>query len=75
MIMPFKLRMCFVWFTVTLIGIWSPLRKPPFSTSIVAVIVFPFRVVRLPFCEPDPSVAVLIDRMPYSVPEAFPLLL
>ena len=74
--MPFKLLTCLLWLTVTRIGIWSPLRKPPFKTSIVAVMIFPLTVARepLPDMNTPASVTVLTERIPYSVPEA-PLLL
>jgi hypothetical protein len=37
--------------------------------------VFPLTTARFPLAAMKPSVMVLIDRMPYSVPEAVPLLL
>lgn len=55
---------------------WSPPKNPPFRTSIVAVMIFPSTVGRLPSAamEPPASVTVLTERTPYSVPDA-PLLL
>lgn len=41
---------------------------------MVAVMVLPFSVDRLPALDPV-STVVLIDRIPYSVPDAFPLLI
>ena len=73
MIIPWKLLICFVWLTEILTGMMSPRRNPAFSNSIVAVIVFSFNDVLLPFSVP-PLSPVLTDNRPESIPEPVTLL-